>query len=55
MFDNFCYASPGSEHGDGSNFGMADGSVHYFIDTMDPNIFILLGSMADGIPISPKY
>ncbi len=55
VFDNFCYASPGSEHGDGSNFGLADGSVHYFIDTMDPNVFILLGSMADGQPVSFKY
>ena len=54
VFDNFCYASPGSEHGDGSNFGLADGSVHYFIDTMDPNVFILLGSMADGQPVNLK-
>ena len=37
-----------------ANFGMADGSVHYFINTIDPNVFSLLSSMADGQPISFK-
>ena len=55
VFDNLCYASPGSDHGDGSNFGMADGSVLYFVDTTDPNVFILLGSMADGQPANLKH
>jgi hypothetical protein len=29
---------------------MADGSVRFISDSMDPNIFALLGGMADGGP-----
>ena len=50
----YFYCCAGSDHADGANFGMADGSVHYFINTIDPNVFSLLSSMADGQPISFK-
>jgi prepilin-type processing-associated H-X9-DG protein len=48
--NNGFWGSPGSEHSNGANFGMADGSVRFISDSMDPNIFALLGSMADGGP-----
>jgi prepilin-type N-terminal cleavage/methylation domain-containing protein len=53
-FNNDFYCCAGSDHADGANFGMADGSVHYFINTIDPNVFSLLSSMADGQPMSFK-
>ena len=53
-FNNCFYCSPGSDHADGANFGMADGSVHYFLITTDPNVFSLLSSMADGQPVNVK-
>ena len=55
VFNNDSYSSAGSDHGDGANFGMANGSVHYFIYSMDPTVFCLLGSMADGQPLNIKY
>ena len=39
----------------GANFGMADGSVRFISSTIDPSIFALMGSMADGVPVSPAY
>ena len=55
VFNNFSYACAGSDHVDGANFGMADGSVHYFLNNTDPNVFSLLGSMADGQPVNLNY
>ena len=52
MMNNGFFASPGSEHSNGANFGMADGSVRYINTTLDKNIFCLLGSMADRVPAS---
>jgi prepilin-type N-terminal cleavage/methylation domain-containing protein/prepilin-type processing-associated H-X9-DG protein len=42
--------APGSEHSNGANFGMGDGSVRYINTTVDPLIFVLLGSMSDRVP-----
>ena len=50
MANNSYFASPGSDHSGGANFGMADGSVKFLGDTMDVSTFALLGSMADAVP-----
>jgi prepilin-type processing-associated H-X9-DG protein len=50
LMNNGFWGSPGSEHANGANFGMADGSVRFLNTTMDPTIFAELGSMADGGP-----
>ncbi len=54
MMNNYYYGSPGSMHPKGVNFGMADGSVQFFQDTMDPRIFCLMGSMADNVAVDLK-
>jgi prepilin-type processing-associated H-X9-DG protein len=54
VFNNYGYMSPGSDHANGANFGLADGSVRFFMNSMDPSVFSLLGSMADGAPL-PNY
>jgi prepilin-type processing-associated H-X9-DG protein len=51
LMNNGFFGSPGSEHSNGANFGIADGSVRYFSTSMDPNVFAELGSMADRTPI----
>jgi prepilin-type processing-associated H-X9-DG protein len=50
VMNNYHFASPGSEHPNGANFGMADGSVKFLTNSMDATTFALLGSMADGVP-----
>jgi hypothetical protein len=47
LLNNMFYGSPGSDHAGGAHFGLADCGVRWFGDEMDPNIFALLGSMAD--------
>jgi prepilin-type processing-associated H-X9-DG protein len=49
LMNNAFFGSPGSDHANGANIGMADGSVTFVSSAMDPNIFALLGSMADGL------
>jgi prepilin-type processing-associated H-X9-DG protein len=51
MMNNYYYGSPGSMHPKGCNFGMADGSVQFLPDTIDPRVFCLMGSMADGVAL----
>jgi prepilin-type processing-associated H-X9-DG protein len=51
LSNNGFFGSPGSEHNNGANYGLGDGSVRYLISTMDPNIFALMGSMDDGATI----
>ncbi len=53
LMNNRFFGSPGSEHSGGAHFGMADGSVRWISDSMDPRIFALMGSMADGEEVSP--
>ncbi len=48
LLNNGFFGSPGSEHPGGANFGMADGSVRFISDSVDPTVFALAGSMADG-------
>jgi len=55
VFNNYLYTSAGSDHADGANFGLADGSVHYFPNSTDATIFCLLGSMADGQPVNMNH
>jgi prepilin-type N-terminal cleavage/methylation domain-containing protein/prepilin-type processing-associated H-X9-DG protein len=50
LMNNGDFRSPGSEHGDTVNFGFADGSVRSLSATVDPIVFMLLGSMADRTP-----
>ena len=53
LMNNGCFPSPGSEHSNGANFGLGDGSVRYLNTSMDSNIFCLMGSMADKVAVSP--
>jgi prepilin-type N-terminal cleavage/methylation domain-containing protein len=52
LSNNGWYASPGSEHSGGANYGIGDGSVRFINSTVDANIFALLGSMADKVSVS---
>jgi prepilin-type N-terminal cleavage/methylation domain-containing protein/prepilin-type processing-associated H-X9-DG protein len=52
MNNNLCQ-SPGSDHANGANFGLADGSVKFLSTTLDQNIFALMGSMNDKVAASP--
>ncbi len=52
LMSNGHFMSPGSDHANGANFGMADGSVQFIRMSIDPDIFALLGSMADGVPVT---
>jgi prepilin-type processing-associated H-X9-DG protein/prepilin-type N-terminal cleavage/methylation domain-containing protein len=51
LMSNGYFMSPGSEHSGGANFGMADGSVRFICTSIDPDVFALLGSMDDGLPV----
>ena len=48
--NNNFFESPGSDHANGANFGMADGSVQFISDTIAHQIFYYLGARADGQP-----
>ncbi len=53
QMNNGYICSPGSDHANGANFGLADGSVQFLIQTMDGNLFALMGSMADKVAAEP--
>lgn len=46
------FASFGSSHPSGLNVVFADGSIHLIDYSIDPTVFALLGSRADGLPIN---
>ena len=52
LMNNKFFGSPGSEHSGGAHFGLGDGSVRWISDSIDPRIFALMGSMADGEEVS---
>lgn len=52
LMNNRFFGSPGSEHSGGAHFGLADGSVQFISEEIDPTVFALLGSMADGGEVS---
>jgi len=47
LMNNRFWGSSGSDHPNGANYGMADGSVRFYANTVDPDVFALQGSMAD--------
>ena len=53
LSNNGYYGSPGSDHSGGANYGMGDGSVRFMSSSVNGNIFCLLGSMADRVPVMP--
>jgi prepilin-type processing-associated H-X9-DG protein len=40
--------TPGSRHPNGANVAMADGSVHFFSETIEPRVWWSLGSRNGG-------
>jgi prepilin-type N-terminal cleavage/methylation domain-containing protein/prepilin-type processing-associated H-X9-DG protein len=53
LMNNGWFQSPGSEHSNGANYGLADGSVRFLNTSIDNSIFALMGSMADKVPVEP--
>ncbi|MBN1395116.1 MAG: DUF1559 domain-containing protein [Pirellulales bacterium] len=53
LMNNHFFGSPGSVHAGVAHFGLADGAVRFLLDEMDPRVFSLLGSMADGVEVLP--
>ena len=51
LSNNGWWGSPGSEHAGGANYGLGDGSVRFVNSTCNPNVFALLGSMADKVSV----
>lgn len=51
LMNNKYFSAPGSEHSAGAQFGMADGSARFISEAVTPEVFCLMGSMDDGVPI----
>ena len=52
--NNGYFASPGGEHSGLANFGLADGSVRTINNSVNANVFAMMGSMADGDSTQPE-
>ena len=52
LMNNGFFGSPGSDHAGAVNFGLGDGSVRSLTESMDGDVFALLGSMADNMSVS---
>jgi prepilin-type N-terminal cleavage/methylation domain-containing protein len=48
---NNIFMSPGSDHANGANFGIGDGSVKFLSSSVDGGVFALLGSMNDHVAV----
>jgi prepilin-type processing-associated H-X9-DG protein len=53
--NNNFFESPGSDHPNGAQFGLADGSVQFIQNGVDKQLFARLGSMADGQSVTPPW
>jgi len=51
LMNNGFFASPGSQHSGGANYGLGDGSVRFISENATDRIFCLMGSMDDGQPL----
>lgn len=51
MMNNGDFRSPGSEHSGTVNFCLGDGSVRSISTSTDSDVFALMGSMADRVPV----
>jgi prepilin-type N-terminal cleavage/methylation domain-containing protein len=49
LLNNGHFASPGSDHSNGAQFGLADASVRFVSNSVNQDVFALQGSMADAI------
>jgi prepilin-type N-terminal cleavage/methylation domain-containing protein len=47
-FNTDYFEAAGSDHPSGAHFGLADGSVRFLLDSIDPILYANLGSMSDG-------
>ena len=55
LMSNGFFGSPGSAHNNIANFGFGDGSAHFLSESIDPGVFVLLGSMADHVDVSKSF
>jgi prepilin-type processing-associated H-X9-DG protein len=51
LMNNGYFASSGSDHPGGANYGFADGSVRFIATSIESNVFAKAGSMADRLEI----
>ena len=54
MMNNGDFRSPGSEHSGTINFCLGDGSVRSLSVSLDSDVFALMGSMADRVPVQAQ-